>query len=661
MPDKAHADQIYRLLSTAVDAAFYHGVYRDQLFGRVDPVADYMDGGWREGRDPAPWFSTSGYLRLHEDIAAAGVNPLHHYLTQGRLEGRDIERSGDAERYFAEILPADGDAAWSFHPGERPRRAARRTAPAATSAMLAQHLRPGDREAVAAEFDTAFYLALYKDVAAAGMDPLDHFLTFGWQEGRDPNASFSVKSYLEINPDVAASGLNPFVHYVTTGRAEGRATREELGFRHDIIAQLIPLEDRLAACDRAQAKIQRDGIEVLTAALAETRTGLADLYVSFSHDNYADNLGGVQVCLQREARAAEEDGRDHLHLFPAAPRPLVREQRQGALWGVLLNERLVGHFPPAEVIAVVGRALASVVPGRRGFAIHSLLGHHVEDVIELLAAARLSAGFYWIHDFTSVCAGVHLLRNDVADCGAPPADSPACGICIYGPYRQGHLDAHHRLFQALDLTVVAPSQAALDTWRLGPAYPAKAMRVHPHARLVARAAAASEPEERSLRFAYLGFPVAHKGWPIFRDLALRYADDPRYCFLHIGKAPMPGLPVQFHQAMVTADRPGAMQAAIEASGADAVMVWPLCRETFSFVAYEAVGAGAAVLTNVDSGNVAAFVEEGRHGRVLPDEAALDALFASGEILEMARSRRRPKLFDLAFSTLTLDLLRESVR
>jgi hypothetical protein len=47
--------------------------------------------------------------------------------------------------------------------------------------------------------------------------------------------------------------------------------------------------------------------------------------------------------------------------------------------------------------------------------------------------------------------------------------------------------------------------------------------------------------------------------------------------------------------------------------------------------------------------------------VLSDEAALDGLFASGEILELARSRRRPKLFDLAFSALTLDLLREAAR
>jgi hypothetical protein len=644
-----------------VDADFYHGVYRDQLFGRVDPVADYMEKGWREGRDPAPWFSTQAYLTAHADIAAAGINPLHHYLTQGRLEGREIGRSPEAERYFAEVLPADGDAGWTFHPGDRPRRAARRPTPATKTALLDQRLRPGDREAVAAEFDATFYLELYTDVASAGMDPLDHFLTFGWQEGRDPNPAFSVKSYLEINPDVAAAGLNPFVHYVTTGRAEGRATREQLGFRHDIIAHLIPVTDRLAACDRALGKIAADDRALLSTALASGRSGLSDLYVSFSHDNYADNLGGVQLCLQREARAAQDDGRDHLHLFPAAARPMIRDRREGALWGVLFNESLVGHFTPAEVISVVGDALAGGEPGRRAFAIHSLLGHHVEDVIGLLEVAGLSAGYYWLHDFTSVCAGVHLMRNDVADCGAPPIESPACGICIYGPYRRGHVEAHHRLFQALDLTVVAPSQATLDTWRRGPGYRVLGATVLPHARLVARGRAVTEGAEEALRVAYLGFPVDHKGWPIFRDLALKYAEDPRYRFIHIGKAPAPGLRLEFHPAKVGPDQQAAMQAAIEEAKVDVVLIWPLCRETFSFVTYEAAAAGAAILTNPDSGNVAAFVADHNCGMVLSDEHALDSLFADGTIDGLARARRKPALFDLAYSALTLDLLREAGR
>ncbi len=85
-----------------------------------------------------------------------------------------------------------------------------------------------------------------------------------------------------------------------------------------------------------------------------------------------------------------------------------------------------------------------------------------------------------------------------------------------------------------------------------------------------------------------------------------------------------------------------------------VLVWPLCRETFSFVAYEAVAAGCAVVTSPDSGNVAAFVGETGHGRVL-DELVLTAAFESGAIAELSRARRAPMLYDLRYSALTLDL------
>ena len=80
------------------------------------------------------------------------------------------------------------------------------------------------------------------------------------------------------------------------------------------------------------------------------------------------------------------------------------------------------------------------------------------------------------------------------------------------------------------------------------------------------------------------------------------------------------------------------------------------RETFSFAAYEAVAAGAAIVTGPDSGNIAAFVEAGGHGRVLRDEAELEAAFETGEILELARARRPREAYDIAYSNLTLDLL-----
>ena len=36
------------------------------------------------------------------------------------------------------------------------------------------------------EFDAAFYLSRHPDVAAAGIDPFEHYLLYGFREGRDP-------------------------------------------------------------------------------------------------------------------------------------------------------------------------------------------------------------------------------------------------------------------------------------------------------------------------------------------------------------------------------------------------------------------------------------------------------------------------------------------
>ncbi len=71
-------------------------------------------------------------------------------------------------------------------------------------------------------FNTSYYLAHNPDVAAAGLDPLIHYDLAGWKEGRDPSAIFSTTGYNRANPDVAAAGFNPMIHYLVAGLSEGR-------------------------------------------------------------------------------------------------------------------------------------------------------------------------------------------------------------------------------------------------------------------------------------------------------------------------------------------------------------------------------------------------------------------------------------------------------
>lgn len=74
-------------------------------------------------------------------------------------------------------------------------------------------------------FDHAYYLLHYADVRRADVDPLWHFVTHGWKEGRNPSAEFNVEYYLRKNPDVKQAGVNPLVHYLRFGQKEGRSPR----------------------------------------------------------------------------------------------------------------------------------------------------------------------------------------------------------------------------------------------------------------------------------------------------------------------------------------------------------------------------------------------------------------------------------------------------
>jgi glycosyltransferase involved in cell wall biosynthesis len=72
-------------------------------------------------------------------------------------------------------------------------------------------------------FDAPWYLETYPDVAARGIDPVQHYVRHGAHEGRDPNRLFSSSWYLADNPDVAELSLNPLLHFIIRGAAEGRS------------------------------------------------------------------------------------------------------------------------------------------------------------------------------------------------------------------------------------------------------------------------------------------------------------------------------------------------------------------------------------------------------------------------------------------------------
>lgn len=74
-------------------------------------------------------------------------------------------------------------------------------------------------------FDRDWYLAQYPDVILSGMEPAQHYLQLGANQGYNPSPNFSTEDYLSLYQDVQQ--MNPLAHYEIYGKAEGRICQIE--------------------------------------------------------------------------------------------------------------------------------------------------------------------------------------------------------------------------------------------------------------------------------------------------------------------------------------------------------------------------------------------------------------------------------------------------
>lgn len=508
------------------------------------------------------------------------------------------------------------------------------------------------RSLVAALFDAPFYLRQGGNGREAQVDPLTHYLETGWREGRDPSPTFSTNGYLQANADAAAAGMCPLVHYVTSGIFQGRAphaakSASEARRRGSPApggnAPAVPLAERLKDFPRAPAvaAMETAALEQVLARLEEQQS--AGIALSLSHDDYFTFIGGVQNCVRDEVHALRQKGWAYLHLCPVQPLPVLADATSPEQFFVWLraNDERAGAVSLAALIEALGRRRFGKT--RRALIVHHLMGFPPECVADLARAFAPDQTVVWLHDFFTLCPNYALLRNDLAFCNAPAPESSACGTCIYGgAERRRHLVRLQRLGAALNATVLAPSDTALTFWRERSAMAHAGAHVLPHGALAmdpALRAPAAAPEA-PLRVGFVGVPLHHKGWDVFRQLALRHRNDPRYAFFHLGTVEAAEYSnITFVAVVLDRERRDYMIDAIVTNGIDILVNWSLCYETFSFSTHEAIAGGAFVLAPMTAGNIVPVITRAQQGMGLDGEQELFDLFASGRVFEVAKQRR----------------------
>jgi glycosyltransferase involved in cell wall biosynthesis len=63
------------------------------------------------------------------------------------------------------------------------------------------------------EFDAEYYLETYKDIADAKVDPFEHFISYGYREGRNPSTEFDTRFYTQRYLK-GNENENPLGHYL---------------------------------------------------------------------------------------------------------------------------------------------------------------------------------------------------------------------------------------------------------------------------------------------------------------------------------------------------------------------------------------------------------------------------------------------------------------
>ena len=588
--------------------------YRKQIVGGPElngseALEHFLTVGWTLGFDPSAEFSTDGYLSENPDVEAAGLNPLSHYVSSGRVEGRPV------------ISP---------------------------STFISRDHWAADRQAAAAAIEKRRVdLSRYLDSLGFGIEPVD--LVFPHEmsglDEADPEW-FDREFYLALNPDVRASGLDPLAHFMHGGFRGNR-----LPSARRVAARFQPISDVdrvLAARSRKMEEVpgystderalQLSGDQVLTSFRSVGFTEQSELVIAFGHDDYGTSVGGIQLCAGFEQERFNRSGATYAYIFPSESRSSLRPLGSGeGLVRCRINGTLVpGTFKLSDLVD----ALVETSSGRldlAGIVKHSMLGHEPERVADAIRRLSPRRMVWWVHDYSAHCANHLLLRNGVNPCGDPKPASQSCGVCSFGHDRAEHVRRIRLLLDAFDWEVCAPSESAAEASINGATPLPERPRVVPHGRLVGTADAASRiTNEGRVRIAFVGHPAFHKGWDAFLEFS-RSPSAELFEFFHFGVDDRSYQRIEFVRLEQQSGNLGVATDLLVEFGIEAVFNWPRWKETFNFVNYESLAAGCLVITNPDSGHVVDAAIEANRGIVF---ASMEELLSDAGLAGRIRSHHR---------------------
>jgi GT2 family glycosyltransferase len=245
------------LASGVFDQDFYVKTYPDIADAGVNPLLHYLGNGRFEKRKASETFDPAAYLEANPEVANSGIEPFLHYVLIGRAAGaprsrvdifcrkiglvfdrvNELEQLGLSLQYLTEAMEVKDFFKY--------------LGLIKTSGL----------------FDTRFYRSQVHSLDN-GIDPIAHYMIWGFRCYLDPSPDFSAAEYYLLNPDVHQAEKDPLSHYIQFGRQEQRRLRiserdKKLYRIHSIPLGSKPAEEYAAMeCMKGAAYLCRYGFSL---------------------------------------------------------------------------------------------------------------------------------------------------------------------------------------------------------------------------------------------------------------------------------------------------------------------------------------------------------------------------------------------------------------
>ena len=327
--------------------------------------------------------------------------------------------------------------------------------------------------------------------------------------------------------------------------------------------------------------------------------------ISISRDNYMLKLGGTSKFIGEFNSYIKN--RNILHTYISESK--INKLKEN-IFIVVDSDKQEYAFRKKDFYSLLVRTESIII--------HNLIDVNLRSIATILKNFK-GIIYYYLHDFSSVCKNIKLMKNDKYHCEVYN-NIKVCDTCKYKKEKEVIFNFHNAIFSLKNIILIAPSENTKKIFDSIYLFNKDKILVKSHDCVNILKRKEKFNVER-VKIAYVGYKAYEKGWEVFKSIALKYRK--KYDFYILGKCDEKLEYIKQVDVSFLKDGKNAMVKALVNNKINISFLWSIWPETYSYTYYESLEAGTYVISNKLSGNIYDEILKNGNGIILNDSTEIE--------------------------------------